>query len=99
MDDTYFIAAEPEHIGREKAKARALRESQWWRNQLGHGICYYCSQKFAPSELTMDHQIPIVRGGKSTKSNVVVACKTCNSEKKYLTPFELARQKLKNIES
>jgi 5-methylcytosine-specific restriction enzyme A len=95
----YFITADAEHIRREKSKARELRSTQWWKNQLGQGICYYCSQKFAPSELTMDHQTAIVRGGKTTKTNVVVSCKTCNSEKKYLTPFEWAQQKQKNIES
>jgi 5-methylcytosine-specific restriction enzyme A len=91
----YFTPADPTHIRREKAKAKDLRATQWWRNQLGLGICYYCSEKFAPTELTMDHRIAIVRGGKTTKSNVVTACKTCNSEKKYLTPFELALAKQK----
>src|ERR1039458_2327420 len=67
MNDIYFIAADPEHIRCEKAKARELRASQWWKNQLGHGICYYCSRKFAPMELTMDHRMAIVRGGKTTK--------------------------------
>jgi len=37
----------------------------------------------------MDHIVPIVRGGKSVKSNVVPACKECNNKKKYLTPVEL----------
>ncbi len=94
MDLNCFIPADNEHVGREKAKARELRASQWWRNQLGSGVCHYCSQKFAKQDLTMDHVIPVIRGGKSTKSNVVVSCKKCNSEKKYLTPYEMAAQKL-----
>ena len=36
----------------------------------------------------MDHLIPLVRGGKSTKGNLVAACKTCNSKKKYSLPWE-----------
>ncbi len=36
----------------------------------------------------MDHLIPIVRGGKSTKGNVMPSCKKCNSERKYRLPFE-----------
>jgi hypothetical protein len=36
----------------------------------------------------MDHIAPIVRGGKSTKGNVVPACKECNTRKKYLFPVE-----------
>ena len=38
--------------------------------------------------LTMDHLVPIVRGGKTTKGNLVPSCKNCNSEKKYHLPLE-----------
>ena len=76
-------------IKREREKARQLRNSQWWKNRRATGICYYCKKKFPPQELTMDHIIPIVRGGKSTKTNIVPCCKECNSKKKYLLPTEL----------
>jgi 5-methylcytosine-specific restriction endonuclease McrA len=36
----------------------------------------------------MDHLVPIVRGGKSTKGNLVASCKKCNSERKHRLPFE-----------
>ena len=36
----------------------------------------------------MDHLVPIIRGGKSTKGNVAPSCKKCNSERKYRLPFE-----------
>jgi 5-methylcytosine-specific restriction endonuclease McrA len=36
----------------------------------------------------MDHLIPLIRGGKAVKSNIVSACKACNSKKKYLLPIE-----------
>lgn len=36
----------------------------------------------------MDHIVPIIRGGRSTKGNVVAACKACNTKKKYLLPME-----------
>jgi 5-methylcytosine-specific restriction protein A len=96
--DFYFEKAPEDHIRREKAKARELRDSQWWRQQVGTGKCHYCGEKFEKSELTMDHMIPIVRGGKSSKSNVVVSCKPCNNAKKYFTPAEMAMNS-KNIRS
>jgi len=86
----YFSPASQEHVAREKAKARDLRKSLWWRQQLGKGSCYHCEQHFSLAELTMDHLIPIIRGGRSTKSNVVVSCKACNTDKGYLTRAELA---------
>lgn len=37
----------------------------------------------------MDHLIPVARGGKTTKKNVVVSCKECNSLKKNRTVAEI----------
>ncbi|HMA80189.1 MAG TPA: HNH endonuclease, partial [Candidatus Binatia bacterium] len=45
--------------------------------------------KFAPGDLTMDHLVPIIRGGKSTKGNVVPSCKNCNSARQHRLPFEV----------
>lgn len=83
-----------DHRKREKAKAYELKQSQWWRQQVGPGICYYCNGKFVAKELTMDHVIPISRGGKSTKKNCVPACKQCNNEKKSKTSFDMALDKM-----
>ena len=81
----------------EKAKARKLRKSQWWLQKVQEGICHYCGGKFKPDEITMDHIVPISRGGKSSKGNIVAACKTCNSKKKYYTPAEIIlRNDMKN---
>lgn len=88
IDTDYFEHADDEHIAREKAKARELRASQWWKNELGKGVCYYCHKRFHPSELTMDHIVPIIRGGFTRKGNVVPCCKECNNKKKYFTPVE-----------
>ncbi|WP_413294955.1 HNH endonuclease [Bdellovibrio sp. HCB185ZH] len=92
----YFFSAAPEaHQKKEKAKARELRQSQWWRQELGKGLCYHCGEKFKSAELTMDHLIPIARGGKSTKNNCVPSCKDCNSKKGYKTRAEMALEELK----
>ena len=37
----------------------------------------------------LHHIVPVVRGGKYTKGNVVACCKECNNKKKYLTPVEM----------
>jgi 5-methylcytosine-specific restriction endonuclease McrA len=84
----FFITVDEDHIRREKAKAREMRNSPWWKRKRSSGVCYYCGGKFKPADLTMDHLIPIVRGGKSVQGNLVPACKECNSKKKYLLPTE-----------
>ncbi|MEK6555914.1 MAG: HNH endonuclease [Bdellovibrionota bacterium] len=95
MTEDYFLTAPPEHIKREKSKAQELRKSQWWKSQLAQRKCHYCEGEFAVSDLTMDHVIPIIRGGLTSRSNVVTSCKECNNKKKYFTPAEMALQALK----
>lgn len=80
--------AQAVHTASQKQKARDLRKSSWWKNKIADGICYYCEKKFSPEDLTMDHKIPISRGGESIKENLVPACKECNNKKKYLLPTE-----------
>lgn len=88
MFDEGFVAADSSHIRKEKQKARDLRKTQWWKRRRAEGICHYCKRKFDPETLTMDHLVPLARGGKTTRGNVVPCCKECNSRKKYLLPIE-----------
>jgi 5-methylcytosine-specific restriction protein A len=87
MEDQGTVGEEVFRI--EKAKARKLRKSQWWLQKVQEGVCHYCGGKFKAEEITMDHIVPVSRGGKSSKGNIVAACKTCNSQKKYYTPAEI----------
>ncbi|MGD8387386.1 MAG: HNH endonuclease [Desulfobacteraceae bacterium] len=87
MDGFYETASE-EHVAREKAKTRSLRKTAWWDRQVQPGVCHYCGRKVGRENLTMDHLVPLIRGGRSTKGNIVPACKECNSRKKYLLPVE-----------
>ena len=89
MKEDIFFHDDTE-IKREKSKARELRASQWWKRKCAKGICHYCGRTVAPKELTMDHVVPISRGGRSTKGNVVPCCKDCNTKKKMLLPMEWA---------
>ena len=75
-------------ISRQKERAKKLRQSAWWQRKVSKGVCYYCGRRVNPGVLTMDHVVPLTRGGKSTKGNLVPACKDCNSKKKYLLPIE-----------
>jgi 5-methylcytosine-specific restriction endonuclease McrA len=77
-----------EELRRERARARELRASAWWKRRRGEGRCHYCGRAFPPRELTMDHIVPLIRGGHSTKGNIVAACKDCNSRKKHMLPIE-----------
>ena len=43
--------------------------------------CQYCGKRFPTSELSLDHVVPLSRGGPSTWENVVCACLPCNVRK------------------
>lgn len=88
MVEPFIVSVSDEEVKREREKARGLRKTRWWNQKLSRGTCYYCGQRFSPDELTMDHIIPIIRGGKTTKNNIAAACKECNNKKKYLLPME-----------
>lgn len=86
---TFFTTnIDESEIKKERRKARDLRHTQWWKRQCAKGRCHYCGRAFPPKDLTMDHIIPIIRGGKSTKGNSVPCCKECNSQKKHMLPME-----------
>lgn len=50
--------------------------------------CQYCGGRYASSELSLDHVLPLSRGGVSSWENVVCACLTCNVKKGNRTPAE-----------
>ena len=88
-DTELFMPMNSEWMKRERAKAKELKKTNWWKKKLKEAKCYYCDGVFKKESLSMDHLVPVVRGGRSLKNNVVVACKKCNSEKKYKTLIEI----------
>ncbi len=48
--------------------------------------CQYCATKHG--RMTIDHVLPVSRGGKSTFENCVCSCKPCNNRKNDRTPRE-----------
>ena len=73
------------NCARRRARQRAapvndLTLAQWRGiQQAYHYCCAYCGIK--PTCLTMDHIVPIAKGGSHTSNNIVPACKSCNSRK------------------
>ncbi len=90
MDYFGFDGVDEATLRRERARARELRKSRWWKQKLAQGVCHYCGQRSA--HLTMDHLVPLARGGRSTRDNIVCACKTCNTRKRSLLPMEWEEQ-------
>jgi 5-methylcytosine-specific restriction endonuclease McrA len=95
---SFSIEVSEQQLHQERVKARELRKSAWWKQRISLGKCYYCGASFAPKQLTLDHVVPLVRGGRTTKGNCVPACKECNSKKQDLLPSEW-QEYLNHLES
>jgi 5-methylcytosine-specific restriction protein A len=96
-----WIAANIERArmqGRRDANARRARlanvggtftaQQALWRIEYFGWHCVYCKKELTERTVTLDHQIPICRGGTDWPSNLVPACKSCNSKKHKKTAFE-----------
>jgi 5-methylcytosine-specific restriction endonuclease McrA len=80
--------ADDETLRREKARARELRQSAWWKRRIAAGVCHYCGRRVGARALTLDHVVPLIRGGRSVRGNMVPACKDCNTKKQSLLAWE-----------
>ena len=70
-----------------RRRIRANRRNLLLRD--GH-TCQYCGLRGSPVELTIDHVVPVSRGGSPDSwENQVVACKRCNGRKANHLPEEV----------
>ena len=68
----------------------AAMERVEWKNKIRAKLeekCVYCGCT-NPLFLTIDHKLPLIRGGTDEDSNLVIACFPCNSLKGALTSEE-----------
>jgi 5-methylcytosine-specific restriction endonuclease McrA len=70
-------------VKRPRPRVRYTRQNIFKRD--GHQ-CQYCGGR--PKELTVDHVLPLSRGGRDWWDNVVAACTRCNHKKAARTPEE-----------
>jgi len=73
-----------------RSKRRQLREDAAQRGaridpdaiyDRDNGLCYLCKLPVARELATLDHVIPLAKGGKHAESNLRTAHRACNSEK------------------
>ena len=64
-----------------KKHRQAVGDSQGWK-------CPYCGTDVSGRVGTIDHKIPVSRGGTSEPDNLAIICQRCNSSKNDSTPEE-----------
>jgi 5-methylcytosine-specific restriction endonuclease McrA len=73
------------------ADSPGVLERDWCRLvERYRGSCAYCGQR---EQLTMDHVVPISRGGRHAIGNVLPACFPCNASKRddFLAAWRIGR--------
>jgi 5-methylcytosine-specific restriction endonuclease McrA len=73
-------------------KVPASRRNVFHRDQY---VCQYCGLDLCDKTATIDHIVPRCKGGGSTWTNMITACKKCNLAKGNRTPKE-AKMPIKN---
>lgn len=71
-----------------KIGAKGCHTVTGWKDKVKYygWKCYYCNKQV--TNLTKDHAIPLTRGGTDWLSNILPACRSCNSRKRTRTVFE-----------
>ena len=59
-----------------------------WQKLYSADTCYYCGKHIEGRDKTVDHKIPISRGGTNARENLVMCCQSCNSHKNNRTESE-----------
>ena len=92
-----------EHIRRaRKVKAGWVRPGEVdvpGMLEAQQGICCYCEKELTVEIATVDHIIPLSRGGDHTPENLAICCLSCNSSKSDKTPqeFEAWRKRVQQV--
>lgn len=81
----YFRSYQQKRKSFERNLPSTLTTNQWRhaRSYFNHG-CAYCGRK---RKLEQDHFWPLSKGGGYTATNIIPACRSCNSSK-HNKPFE-----------
>lgn len=64
---------------------RSSDAKRMWREQIKARDGYQCVYCGSTEDLTIDHIKPRARGGPTTDSNCVTACRACNQAKGSMT--------------
>jgi 5-methylcytosine-specific restriction endonuclease McrA len=72
-------------IAKHKRGVRFSRVNVFTRDSFR---CQYCRTRLPMSQLTYDHVTPRACGGRTEWTNIVTACRPCNSRKRDRTPDE-----------
>ena len=86
-----LLARSPRHLARHRRRLSSQFSKRHVKRatfrDCGHR-CVYCGTSLGFENATLDHVIPLSRGGDHAPGNLVAACRACNQLKGSLLPAE-----------
>lgn len=77
----------PDRKAKRKTTYRGIKR----RRLRSDARCYWCKCAIDESSATIDHLVPLSRGGSNASDNLVLACKPCNQRRGASLPQRKAR--------
>lgn len=71
-----------------RKRGGAFKITEEWTQQIAFSNCRYCRIKLEANNASLDHQLPISRGGKDESGNLILICMKCNRSKGSMTHEE-----------
>lgn len=76
-----------------------LQRRSLWRRKFRH--CHYCDVRLTlmpgrPHSMTLDHKIPLARGGGNKPVNYAACCGPCNNAKGAMTEAEFRQKRARS---
>lgn len=76
-----YISLARDSESRRRARMKGVRVVRFDRAAIiarDGGRCHLCGTRCRPSEIELDHLVPLSAGGDHAPENVAVACRSCN---------------------
>jgi hypothetical protein len=83
--------SEPERVGQESKAKRGRQRQHRLKLLAKHPYCRWCGTKLTEETATIEHIIPLDRGGLDNLNNKALACAECNHKRANNMP-ELEKQ-------
>jgi 5-methylcytosine-specific restriction endonuclease McrA len=70
---------------KKRPRVRLTKRNVFLRDRY---VCQYCGDTVGENRATLDHILPLSRGGKNTWTNLTTACRPCNYNKADSVKFK-----------
>jgi len=90
---TYQAFANHRRLAKDLGRA-LLYDLAWVRAKVTAHLncpCLYCFGRITPRNFSLDHGLPVARGGTFSPDNILVVCRRCNETKGNLAEQEFRR--------